>query len=73
MHYRRKREGLPADGDLIRGECSVHAKLTEQDVHAMRQAYATGQVTLRELGDAFGVSNVSVYRAVSKKQWTHLD
>ena len=73
MHYYRLRAGsLVAGDDRSRGEKHGNAKLTADNVRELRSLYADGS-TLRQLADKFGVSNVSVYNAVSGKTWRHLE
>ncbi len=61
-----------AGGGRAYGENHGNAKLTADNVRDLRRLYADG-ATLRQLGDKFGVSNVSVYNAVSGKTWQNLD
>lgn len=49
------------------------AKLTDEDVQHVRAAYASGQVSQRELGEHFGVSQVQVSRLVAGKSWSHME
>ncbi|GFG55292.1 hypothetical protein MAGR_67330 [Mycolicibacterium agri] len=73
MHYYRKRAGTPlAGGERSVGERHGNAKLTASDVREIRSLYREG-ATLRQLADKFGVSNVSVFNAVSGRTWRHLD
>lgn len=67
-HYDRHRRGLPLEGSPTGGEASCNAKLTANDVREMRALYGHG-FTLRGLADKFGVSNVSVYNAVTRRTW----
>jgi hypothetical protein len=76
-HYWRQRNGLPLEGDLSPtaqpvGEDSHNAKLTADAVRELRRLHAEG-ATLRALADKFGVSNVSVYNAVARITWKHVD
>ncbi|RDH77856.1 hypothetical protein DVS77_13425 [Mycolicibacterium moriokaense] len=72
MHYYRFRAGTPIDGDeRSEGENHGNAKLTADNVRELHSLYAKG-ATLRQLGEKFGVSNVSIYNAVSGKTWRHL-
>lgn len=54
-----------------RGEQHHEAKLTADNVRELRHLHAQGE-TLRDLGVKFGVSNVSVYNAVTRKTWGHV-
>jgi DNA invertase Pin-like site-specific DNA recombinase len=73
MHYYRLRAGAPiAGGERADGEKHGNAKLTAENVRELRSLYSDG-ATLRQLADKFGVSNVSIYNAVSGKTWRSLD
>lgn len=55
-----------------RGEDHFRAKLTEGDVHEifrLRQDYG---LTLKELGDRFGVSNVAISAILTRRNWKHI-
>jgi hypothetical protein len=72
MHYYRLRAGTPiAGGERSEGEKHGNAKLTADNVRELRSLYIDG-ATLRQLGEKFGVSNVSIYNAVSGRTWRHL-
>ena len=72
MHYYRFRAGTPIAGDVrSEGERHGNAKLSADNVREIRSLYADG-ATLRQLGEKFGVSNVSIHNAVSGKTWRHL-
>lgn len=57
----------------FRGEAHHKAKLTEDQVREIRQAYAAGSVTFKELGAKYGVATQVVFRIVHRKTWTHVD
>lgn len=72
MHYYRLRAGTAiAGGERSHGEKHGNAKLTADNVRELRSLYVHG-ATLRQLGEKFGVSNVSIYNAVSGRTWRHL-
>jgi hypothetical protein len=72
MHYYRLRAGTAiAGGERSEGEKHGNAKLTADNVRELRWLYEDG-ATLRQLAEKFGVSNVSIYNAVSGKTWRHL-
>lgn len=54
------------------GEKHAASKLTNEQVHAIRVLYASGQYSQRELGVLFGVSNQQVCRIVLRQRWAHL-
>lgn len=46
------------------GSSHAGAKLSDADVLAIRAEYAAGGVTMRKLGDKFGVVNSAIYKVV---------
>lgn len=56
----------------VQGEDSCNAKLTADDVRELRRLHGHG-FTLRQLGEKYGVSNVSVYNAVARKTYRDVD
>ncbi len=48
------------------------AKLTPDDVRAIRKLYATG-LTLKQVGAQFNTSHTNVSNIVNRKSWTHID
>jgi hypothetical protein len=63
---RRDRQRVP------RGERSNLAKLTEEDVVAIRRLHASGRHRNADLSAMFGVAERSIYHIVRRKTWTHL-
>jgi hypothetical protein len=55
-----------------KGELSGHAKITADDVTAIRARYAAGGISMKALGREFGVSAPSVCLIVQRKTWTHV-
>jgi len=54
-----------------RGEEHGQAKLNEDAVRAIREAYTHG-ATQRRLGDAYGVTPTLIGYIVRRKIWTHV-
>lgn len=54
-----------------RGEKSSTAKLTEDDVHCIRQLYQEGS-TKTQLAKEFGVTDVNIHYIVTGKSWKHI-
>lgn len=54
------------------GEQNASAKLTEKQAKHIRELCATGQYTLQELGDRFGVSYATIGDLVRAETWSHL-
>ncbi len=44
-------------------------KLTQEQAREIRDIYATGTYSTRELGKIFGVSGVTVFEIVKNKSW----
>lgn len=51
------------------GELNPMAKLTEDDVYTIREKYATGKVTQRELAAEYGVARSLIGRLVKGRSW----
>lgn len=54
------------------GEAAAAAKLTSEQVAAIRALYAPGVVTLQVLADEYGVSKPTISRIINGKRWKHL-
>jgi hypothetical protein len=55
-----------------KGELCGHAKLTEDDVRAIRARYAAGGISMSALGREYGISAPSVCLIVKRKTWAHV-
>jgi hypothetical protein len=55
-----------------RGSHNHQAKLTEGQVLAMRDQYAAGGVTHRQLASQYGVSTALVSVILARKAWKHI-
>jgi len=55
-----------------RGEKSAQAKLTNELVLRMREVYANGQYTYKELGNMFGMSKSHTGGIIRKDFWKHI-
>lgn len=69
-------EGNQADriehGTDMRGEKHPLAKLTDEDVHAIRSRYAAGGITYKILGAQYGVTATMACAIVRRKSWKHI-
>lgn len=61
------------DGTHPRGEGNPKAKLTADDVRAIRAEYARGGVSLRDLGARYGIYFTTVGAIVRRQKWAHID
>jgi hypothetical protein len=72
--------GTPAENNADRaakqrgplGSAHHKAKLTPEQVHAIRAAYLTGAETKAQLARRFGISDTSVHLIITRKHWRHL-
>lgn len=64
---------LPWRENRVRGDEHSNASLTENQVAELRRRYREGDVTYDELADEAGVHRMTVYRAVTGKQWGSVD
>lgn len=55
-----------------RGVNNPRSKLTEDDVRAIRAAYEAGGVTMKTLGQRYGVSKTVVQHIMNRKLWSHV-
>lgn len=54
------------------GARNGRSKLTEQAILEIRDKYATGMFSQRELGNEYGVSQAHIGYVVNKKSWAHV-
>jgi len=73
MSENNKGENNPMFGSKRPGEKSGHHTLTEQDVIQIRRLCDEGILTQREIGEKFGVSQVTISDIKRGKIWRHLN
>lgn len=56
----------------IHGEANNFAKLTADQVLAIRAAYAAGGITQTDLARQYNVTQSAIYLIVNRKKWSHL-
>lgn len=62
------------DGTLVRGERISHAKLTSEQVLAIRTEYAAGTgATMKAIGDRYGVCRRAVGQIINRDTWAWLE
>ncbi len=54
------------------GERNPAARLTAAKVRAIRRAYALTDVTMRELGERYGVSKGAIRFVIRRINWRHV-
>jgi hypothetical protein len=59
--------------NIPRGERSSAAKLTAEQVQAIRALYATGEWYQRDIAATFGVGQTEVHRIIHRQVWQHVD
>ncbi len=55
------------------GEKHHNAKLTAEKVREARQRYVPYRVTVKELAAEYGVKEASLYQAINRLTWKHVD
>lgn len=68
----RDRKGRHHNGERPRGTQVWRAAFTEEQVVAIRQAYAAGLFTLQRLADQHQVSKHCIHCIVARKTWKHV-
>lgn len=66
------RKGRMSKPPVHWGETHHKAKLTEEDVVAIRRLRDTGEFTFTELGKLFGVSKTTTRYIISRRIWRHV-
>ncbi len=64
-----------AKGRLVSGFMRGYApkaKLTSEQVLSIRQVYAKGNVTMRELGQAYKVHHTTIVYIINRKHWSNI-
>lgn len=75
-------KGRGAKGDLhglrkhpecsAKGEKVASSKLTEQQIIEIREKYIPKQISLKSIGDEYGIAFQTVSRIVNNKSWKHV-
>lgn len=60
-------------GQSQRGGLNHQAKLSEEDVRAIRRLWAEGRLKQPEIGEMFGIKQQQVSRLVNRKRWSHVE
>ena len=56
----------------LRGEKSPSAKLSADDVIAIRQHYTNGGTSYRKIASQYGVGNTAIQSIIERKTWRHI-
>lgn len=65
-------QGFQFGHTINQGESQWSAKLSESDIPLIREMYATGEWSYREIGNVFGVHLVTIRDVVKKITWRHV-
>lgn len=60
-------------GRLAQGEANGSSKLTTTNVMVIREQFANGKSTPKELGSRFAVTSQSIRNIINRKTWKHVD
>lgn len=56
----------------MRGSQAPWSKLTEQKVKELRELYRSGEYTMKELGEKYGVYDTTICAIIHRKKWKHV-
>lgn len=57
---------------LHRGQDHGNSRLTNDDVYAIRERYATGEINQTALGKEYNVTRAAISLIITRKAWKHL-
>jgi hypothetical protein len=63
----------PANPFAFRGERNGRAKLSENEIEAIRQRYAAGGVSQQVIADEYGVTQNLISKIILRQLWSHID
>lgn len=66
-------DDMVAKGRNRKGVASGNAKLDDEQVREIRRLFGSGECTLAELSERFGVCPMVAWRAAKGKTWKHVD
>lgn len=69
---KKKRNSQPPRNSHVVGSVHPGAKLNEQQVELIRDLYAKGGVTQKELAHQYGVARQSISKIVNRKRFKHV-
>jgi DNA-binding transcriptional regulator LsrR (DeoR family) len=56
----------------LNGENNPNSKLTEKEVLEIRDLYKTGNFTMLDLGERYGINRRSISAIINKERWIHI-
>jgi hypothetical protein len=57
---------------MTKGEQCSWSKLTNKDVLKIRKIYSQGNISMKKLGQMFGITNETVHGIIHKRYWSHV-
>ena len=72
LYARGARSGPGRHPERYRGENNGHAKLTESLVRELRQTFAAGGITYKDLGTRYGISGTHAKGIVLRISWPYV-
>lgn len=54
------------------GEQCSWSKLTNKSVKKLRKIYSKGNISMKKLGEKFGITNETVHGIIHKRYWSHI-
>ena len=72
MTLKRRNGSITKPDRIARGELNGIAKLTTSKVITIRNSYAAGGITLKQLAEQFNVSVSVIHKVVLRKAWKHI-
>ena len=66
------KKDILTENTVLSGERNPNAKLKDAEVIAIREKYETGNYTMVEIGEMFGVSRRTISSIINKNLWTHI-
>lgn len=70
--YQDNSQDMVNRGRSTRGERNKHAKLTAEDVMAIRNTYASGGYLQKELAAKYGVTLATINDILKRRSWRHV-
>jgi hypothetical protein len=70
--HKENMRDMKSKGRQANGERQHLAKLSEDQVTWIRKLWVAGRMTLKEVGDLFGVSDSTVLAIHQRRTWSHV-
>ena len=63
---------MVSKGRVARGEQTSTSVLTDKDIKPIREEYATGNISQRQLAKKYGVCQATIKDVLARITWTHI-